>query len=335
MFFTSIESVLTIVILIAVGYFLQKYKWFGPDFSKGISKLVVNVGLPCSIFTGILANLTVGSLGNLGIGLIFPFGTVIVSYIIAFILMKVFKIRPERRGIFLNGVANANTIFVGMPLNIALFGEASIPYYLVCYISNTISTWVIGIIIMSATDPHKEPGKKSFNWKKVLTPPLVGFIIGLIFLILSIPVPDFIISALKYLGAFVTPLALIYIGIMLYNAGLKNMRLDRDSILALVGRFVICPIIIIILILLIGNRMYLGLSLELLAKSFESSVIPYAFIIKLLLTSITLATGFQGGEVTPLFVIGATLGNFLANIVGLPISFLAGIGMIGVFCGGT
>ena len=72
-----------------------------------------------------------------------------------------------------------------------------------------------------------------------------------------------------------------------------------------------------------------------LAKSFESSVIPYAFIIKLLLTSITLATGFQGGEVTPLFVIGATLGNFLANIVGLPISFLAGIGMIGVFCGGN
>ena len=250
MFFTSIESVLTIVILIAVGYFLQKYKWFGPDFSKGISKLVVNVGLPCSIFTGILANLTVGSLGNLGIGLIFPFGTVIVSYIIAFILMQVFKIRHERRGIFLNGVANANTIFVGMPLNIALFGEASIPYYLVCYISNTISTWVIGIIIMSATDPHKEPGKKSFNWKKVLTPPLVGFIIGLIFLIFSIPVPDFINSALKYLGAFVTPLALIYIGIMLYNAGLKNMRLDRDSILALVGRFVICPIIIIVLIMI-------------------------------------------------------------------------------------
>lgn len=250
MFFISIESVLTIVILIAVGYFLQKYKWFGPDFSKGISKLVVNVGLPCSIFTGILANLTVGSLGNLGIGLIFPFGTVIVSYIIAFILMKVFKIRPERRGIFLNGVANANTIFVGMPLNVALFGEASIPYYLVCYISNTISTWVIGIIIMSATDPHKEPGKKSFNWKKVLTPPLVGFIIGLIFLIFSIPVPDFINSALKYLGAFVTPLALIYIGIMLYNAGLKNMRLDRDSVLALVGRFVICPIIIIVLIMI-------------------------------------------------------------------------------------
>ena len=250
MFFTSIESVITIVILIAVGYFLQKYKWFGPDFSKGISKLVVKVGLPCGIFTGILANLTVGNLGSLGIGLIFPFGTVIISYIIAFILMKVFRIRANRRGIFLNAVANANTIFVGMPLNIALFGEASIPYYLVCYISNTISTWVIGIIIMSATDPQKDPNKKSFNWKKVITPPLVGFILGLIFLVFSIPVPNFITSALNYLGDFVTPLALIYIGIMLYNAGLKNMRLDRDSILSLIGRFVICPIIIIVLIMI-------------------------------------------------------------------------------------
>ena len=49
--------------------------------------------------------------------------------------------------------------------------------------------------------------------------------------------------------------------------------------------------------------MYLGLSLDLLKSSFENSVVGYAFIIKLLLTSITLATGFQGGEVTPLFVI--------------------------------
>ena len=265
MFFTSIECVITLVILIAVGYFLQKYKWFGPDFSKGISKLVVKVGLPCGIFTGILANLTIGNLGSLGIGLIFPFGTVIISYIIAYILMKVFRIRENRKGIFLNAIANANTIFVGMPLNIALFGEASIPYYLVCYISNTISTWVIGIIIMSATDPHKEPGKKSFNWKKVITPPLVGFILGLIFLVFSIPVPSFVTSALNYLGDFVTPLALIYIGIMLYNAGLKNMRLDRDSILSLIGRFVICPIIIIVLIM-IGTGTF-GLTMSAIEKN--------------------------------------------------------------------
>ena len=107
-------------------------------------------------------------------------------------------------------------------------------------------------------------------------------------------------------------------------------KIENTSIKSFIG-----GIIIIILTLLINNRMYLGLSLELLKESFENPVIPYAFIMKLLFTSITLATGFQGGEVTPLFVIGATLGNFIAPIFGLPISFLAGLGMIGVFCGGT
>ena len=107
-------------------------------------------------------------------------------------------------------------------------------------------------------------------------------------------------------------------------------KIENTSIKSFIG-----GIIIIILTLLINNRMYLGLSLELLKASFENPVVSYTFIMKLLFTSITLATGFQGGEVTPLFVIGATLGNFIAPIFGLPISFLAGLGMIGVFCGGT
>ena len=93
--------------------------------------------------------------------------------------------------------------------------------------------------------------------------------------------------------------------------------------------------IVILIALVLKTQIYLGLSLDLLQDAFENNVIGYAFLIKLILTSITLATGFQGGEVTPLFVIGATLGNFLAPIINLPLSFLAGLGMIAVFCGGT
>lgn len=94
-------------------------------------------------------------------------------------------------------------------------------------------------------------------------------------------------------------------------------------------------IIIIIIVLILGTRIYLGLSLDLLSNAFNQPVPKGSFIIKLVLTSLTLAVGFQGGEVTPLFVIGATLGNLLASIIGLPIEFLAGLGMIGVFAGAT
>ena len=56
---------------------------------------------------------------------------------------------------------------------------------------------------------------------------------------------------------------------------------------------------------------------------------------KLLLTAITLSMGFKGGEVTPLFFIGATLGNTLSLISGSPVDLFAGLGFIAVFAGAT
>jgi H+/Cl- antiporter ClcA len=66
-----------------------------------------------------------------------------------------------------------------------------------------------------------------------------------------------------------------------------------------------------------------------------AGVVAAAFALKLLFTSITLGSGFQGGEVTPLFVIGATLGAALGHLLGVPVPLLAGIGFVAVFAGAT
>ena len=264
LFINSIQSVLTVILMMALGYILKKFKWFGDSFGKNISTIVVKIALPAAIFTSVLSHLTRGSLFKLSGSLIYPLGTTVISYIIAYIVMKLMKIKPGRRGIFLNAVANANTIFIGMPLNLALFGTISIPFFLVCYISNTVSTWAFGIFLIANDDPTRDKSvKNKVNWKKILSPPLLGFIFGVIFLLIGIPVPKFIGSALKYVGGLVTPLALMYIGIILYDAGIKSIRFDRDTIVALIGRFILCPAIIICLIL-IGSK--LGVNLPTLMK---------------------------------------------------------------------
>ncbi|NHN31401.1 voltage-gated chloride channel family protein [Paenibacillus agricola] len=91
--------------------------------------------------------------------------------------------------------------------------------------------------------------------------------------------------------------------------------------------------IIIMLTYAVGTRDYLGLGLPLLAESFHGDVTPFAFLWKLIFTTVTLGAGFQGGEVTPLFVIGSALGNALGPLLQLPAPFLAGIGLIAVFGG--
>lgn len=94
-------------------------------------------------------------------------------------------------------------------------------------------------------------------------------------------------------------------------------------------------LIIIALVYVIGSRDYLGLGIPLISGSFETEMPPFAFLWKLIFTAFTLGTGYQGGEVTPLFAIGATLGNSLAGVLHLYAPFLASLGFIAVFCGAT
>ncbi|NQX71460.1 voltage-gated chloride channel family protein [Paenibacillus alba] len=94
-------------------------------------------------------------------------------------------------------------------------------------------------------------------------------------------------------------------------------------------------IVIIALVVIFGTRDYLGLGIPLLQDSFEQPVAPLAFLWKILFTTLTLGAGFQGGEVTPLFVIGGTLGNSLSSILHVSAPFLAGLGFIAVFSGAT
>jgi len=89
--------------------------------------------------------------------------------------------------------------------------------------------------------------------------------------------------------------------------------------------------IIIALVAITDTREYLGLGLPLLEQSFSEAAAPSAFALKGLFTAVTLSAGFQGGEVTPLFVIGASLGSALSKLLLLTAPFLAAIGMAAVF----
>jgi H+/Cl- antiporter ClcA len=94
-------------------------------------------------------------------------------------------------------------------------------------------------------------------------------------------------------------------------------------------------IILAIIVWLIGSTKYIGLGIPTILASFTEALPYYDFVIKMALTILTLAAGFKGGEVTPLFFIGATLGNALAYFIPLPLDLLAGLGFVSVFAGAT
>ena len=83
---------------------------------------------------------------------------------------------------------------------------------------------------------------------------------------------------------------------------------------------------------LVGTSDYLGLGVPTILRAFEEPSLPLAvFALKLIFTAVSLGAGFPGGEVTPLFFVGAALGSVLAQVLGIPVALGAGVGMAAVF----
>jgi H+/Cl- antiporter ClcA len=94
-------------------------------------------------------------------------------------------------------------------------------------------------------------------------------------------------------------------------------------------------IIIALFIVVANSTKYIGLGIPTIIDAFISPAGNFDFALKIVLTSLTLSAGFKGGEVTPLFFIGATLGNILIWFIPLPMALLAGMGFVAVFAGAT
>ena len=160
-FLTAVESVLSIVLIIALGFYLRNKGWFADSFAGNISKLIMNIALPASIFVSVLTYLTRDKLMALSDSLIYGALSIVFGYFIAWLMVKVLKVRRGRRGVFINTIVNANTIFIGLPLNIALFGEASMPYFLVYYVLNTVSTWAFGAFLIANDSTEPQPAHRT------------------------------------------------------------------------------------------------------------------------------------------------------------------------------
>lgn len=100
-------------------------------------------------------------------------------------------------------------------------------------------------------------------------------------------------------------------------------------------RIIFGSFLILILTLLFKTTDYNGAGIEIIELAFRGEVKPEAFLLKMLLTAITLSCGFKGGEIIPSFFIGATLGCFIGQYLDISTSLCAAIGMVSIFCGVT
>ena len=242
-FLRSISGILVILGMILVGFVIGEKGWFD-DKSRGlIAKLVTQVALPCYMLYTITQRFTAADLLKMLPALRFPALSMVTLLGIATGVARIFAVRQDRRGLFISMFFNSNTIFVGLPINQALFGDASIPYVLIYYMCNTTFFWTLGTYLIQRDGEGEARLDLKTSLKKVFSPPLMGFLLGLVLVMLQIKLPAFLASDLQYLGNLTTPLSMIFIGLSVSHVGVKQLVLGKDQLLILLGRFLVAPLL--------------------------------------------------------------------------------------------
>lgn len=245
----ALESVITFALIGAIGYYLAMKHWFTPESNLLITKLITLVALPPYLLYNVNSGLSKSELAHLAYGLVVPYISIILMLFLSMGAARLLRVQRNRYGIFCVSCCMSNTIYIGLPVNLALFGEAALPYVLLYYFANTTIFWTVGNYMLAADGEGTRT--KIFSvatLKRIFSLPLIGFLAGLLLLALELKLPAILANTAKSLGGITTPMVLLSIGVTLRDMGISKIRPTMQLLFIIFSRFVVSTATMIALI---------------------------------------------------------------------------------------
>lgn len=239
-FLHAVSSVTIILLLTATGYFCAAKGWMGPQAKAFIGKFTLSVAIPCMSVYGLTNNLTRDLLVQSGSFLLVPLlGTVVIT-ILSLLVGRLIKLPRKKLGVFMMMCSVSNAIFVGLPMCTELFGDTCTPYVMLYYLVNTSFVQLVGLSLVRWAGEGGGFDRRMVK-KFLTTPAVIGVLVSFVLVFTGIQLPPLLMSYCKYMNNLVTPLALLLTGYIIYEIGLKNLKLDRDLALVMLFRFLLVP----------------------------------------------------------------------------------------------
>lgn len=247
-FWNACSGVLTVFCLGLLGYLLARAGKIPDSMVRVLPRFVTTIVLPPYLLRNITSTFEREALLQLVYGLVIPFASIVAVMTLAALLAKVLRVRKGRRGIFKAAFATSSTMNIGLPINVALFGDSSLPYVLLYFFANAVIFWTFGNYCIA--HDGESANVKLFSkqtLKQVCSPPLVGFMAGIALVLLDVRLPVFLDKSFKYVGEMAIALSLMYVGVMLNGISFSEVRLGKDELMVFAGRFIVSPIVVLLL----------------------------------------------------------------------------------------
>ena len=245
-FLTVAQNVLTLLILIVIGFCCQKFKILNDATVKSCANLVLYIATPCVIIKSCIREFDVTMLR----GFLITAAVAAVNYATLILVAYVcFRDKDEaRRRVLRFGLVFSNAGYMGIPLQQAILGDEGVFYCAAYVIMHNIYMWSYGVVCMSGD-------KRDLSVKKLtLNPGTISVAIGLVLFIFSIPVPTLVTDAIGHMGELNTSLPMLIVGYYIAQTDILGALKDGKSYLCILLRLVAMPLVALGAMLLVGLR---------------------------------------------------------------------------------
>lgn len=247
MLLSNIFSAVAMVFCIAsLGFILKRKGWVDAETTAALPRFITTIVIPPFLLRSVTITLSHEELPTLIRGAVVPILSIFLCFGIAWAITHLCNITPGRRGVFKGAFPSSNSINMGLPINIALFGEGAVQYVLLYMFANSIFFWSLGNYCIAHDGDAKDVRLFSLKTvRQIFSPPFTGFLIGLVLVVFDIPLPGFLDKTFKYVGDMTVGLCIMYIGMLLHDIKLRDFSPEKDTALVFLGRFIISPLTIL------------------------------------------------------------------------------------------
>lgn len=252
-FMTVGQQVLILFILIFVGFIAGKTKLLNEVGAKAMTNIVLYVVTPCVVIKAFQRDFEKELLWGLLIGAL----AAIVIHTVTILISKLLFIKKQEseKKVLEFATIFSNCGFMSLPLQEAVLGDDGVFYGAAFLAVFNVFVWTYGLFIMSSD-------KKAFSVSKIiLNPGIIGTVLGVSLFVLSVRLPEIVITPISYLSNLNTPVPMLIIGYYLSCADLKRAFTSVSSYLSMGVRLIIIPLLTLVCLYFLNIRGDLMVSL--------------------------------------------------------------------------
>lgn len=212
-----ISQMLELFFILGLGYLAARKKIVSSQFGNELSRLILNITLPCLMLSSVAAMPTDADQSTVIVMFVLSILFFTIMPFVAYGLTRVLRIKSEDRNLYIYMTTWSNVGFMGFPVIASIFGTGAIFYATIFNLVFNFFNFTLGVALMS------EDGFKSIRLKNFLTPGILSAIIAVLLFVSGIQIPELLNATFETVGSTTTPLAMIVIGVSLAGISMKSV----------------------------------------------------------------------------------------------------------------